>query len=101
MRILTFTASSPRRAVARAKSLGRAAEFAFPIVGGRKGRFECIGILQLMDLSMAEPNEVWWEIGTKVRPSERRKQLIPPEDRLWVFTDHPRPARSRKGGRAA
>lgn len=45
--------------------------------------FEFVGILDLVELGRArEPNEVWSRLHERLRPSERRRQLVPPERTL-------------------
>jgi hypothetical protein len=96
-RIVTYRAASPRTAVAKAKSIGRAGQFRYRAVQGHV-RFQFVGILQLMELGVeSEPHDVWWELSRRVRPMERRGRLLPPERDLWVFRNagH-QPARPRR-----
>jgi hypothetical protein len=96
-RIVTYRASSSRAAVAKARSFGRKGEV-------RSGgvRLQFVGIVQLMELGLeSEPQEVWWELSRRVRPTERRAQLIPAERDLLVYRDEGRVSkrgrRPRKG----
>jgi hypothetical protein len=79
--IVNFRAASPRRAVAKAKSIGRQHSFR-----SGKIRFQFIGILQLMELGLESgPDEVWWELSFRSRPLERRARILPREKDLWVL----------------
>jgi len=90
-RLVTFRARSTRDALAKAKRLGRQGEFTYREQGGGRGRFQFLGVLDLMELGVeAEANEVWWDVYQRLEPSRRRAQLLPPETRLRIFTDRGR-----------
>ena len=87
-RLVTFRAHSSRDALAKAKRLGRQGEFTYREQDGGRGRFQFLGILDLMELGVeAGANEVWWDVYQRLEPSRRRTKLLPPERRLRIFTD--------------
>ncbi len=91
-RLVTFRARSSRDALAKAKRLGRQGEFTYREQGGGRGRFQFLGILDLMELGVeAGANEVWWDVYQRLEPLRRRTHLLPPESRLRIFAD---PARA-------
>ena len=85
-RIINFVAANAAAALSEAKRRGRAAEFRYRDSMGDMMYFECVGVLDLQDLGAeCGPDEVWYQIVELVKPSERRKQLCPPESRLRAF----------------
>lgn len=102
-RIVTFEARSPRLALRTARSIGRKAQFtACPsfykqasycasshkkattdvaYMRNATGRihFEFVGVLDLVDLTVCEPNEVWYDIRKHRVPFER---LLPSDEQL-------------------
>jgi uncharacterized protein DUF4288 len=92
-RLVTFRAPSSRDALVRAKRLGKRGEFSYKEQGGGRGRFQFLGILDLMELGPeAGPHEVWWDIYERLEPYRRRAKLLPSEKRLRIFTDNGRRA---------
>jgi len=90
-RIVNFRAASPRSALAKAKSIGKAGNF-------RSGdiRFQFVGIIQLMELGVESgPGETWWELSYRSRPLERKGKILPREKDLWVFANGSRSRRRR------
>jgi hypothetical protein len=44
---------------------------------------EFVGVVDLLELGVeADPDEVWWELTKKMKPMERRRQLILPDSDL-------------------
>jgi len=82
-RIVTLSAAHARAALRDAKRRGRAAQHRYKNRDGHPVHFEFVGVLELLRLDPAcERDEVWYEIAERVRPSERRASIIPPESRL-------------------
>jgi hypothetical protein len=49
--------------------------------------YEFVGVMQLVELSVSESrNEIWHRFREMITPKERRKKLIPPKNKLDVFT---------------
>ena len=87
-RIVTFSAGSPRAALAKAKQIARRASHSYRVVGGGRVHFELVGIMELMELGVETvPGEVWWDLYHRKLPRQRRAKLVPPERRLRVLTD--------------
>lgn len=65
-----------------AKRRGAVGEFHYP--RGRATMFvEFVGVVDLLELGVeADPDEVWWELTKKMKPMERRRQLILPDSDL-------------------
>lgn len=77
-RIINLRARGARQALTKAKKCGKAAEYRYRNLKGQPVYFECIGLLDLMELGMeCAPGEVWYDIINMVRPMERRSVLIP------------------------
>jgi hypothetical protein len=88
-RIITFSASNGRAALREAKRRGRAAQHRYKNSDGNPVHFEFVGVLELLRLDPAcESDEVWYEITERVRSSERRASIIPPESRLSAIRNH-------------
>jgi hypothetical protein len=78
-----FQSRSARDAVRKAKAIGKAEQLRFD--SGHRLRFA--GVLQCMDLEFQDPSEVWWEYQRRSKPEQWARKAIPPESRLYVFTD--------------
>jgi len=86
-RIVTFTAPSATRALAKAKRLARKGAHSFQALGGGRVHFEPVGVMELMELGVETgPDEVWWDIYVR-KLSGRRSKLVPAERSLRIFTD--------------
>jgi hypothetical protein len=82
-RIIVLRAVGARSALARARARGKAAEYHHPNSDGTPVFFELVGVTDLLELGVeCEPDEVWYDIVQKVRPMERRRELIPAPERL-------------------
>ena len=56
--------------------------------------FEFVGVTDLLKLGLeCEADEVWYDIVQKLKPMERRRELIPPPERLnaiaWERSNKP------------
>ena len=72
-----------RSALAKARARGKAAEYHHPNSDGTPVFFEFVGVTDLLELGVeCEPDEVWYDIVQKVKPMERRRELIPAPERL-------------------
>jgi hypothetical protein len=94
-RIVTFRAASPEAALARATRLGKEGEYREER-DGKRIHFEFVGVLQLMDLLVDDPIEVWWELRERLRPMERRRRLLPAKRNLYAFDERPSKRRRLK-----
>lgn len=82
-RIITFTATHARAALAEAKRRGKASRHAYKNTRGDRVVFELVGVMELLCLDPAcDADEVWFRIVERITPMERRKALIPPERQL-------------------
>jgi hypothetical protein len=85
-RIIIVRALSADAALREAKRKGRASEFRFRNTHGDPGHFRLVGVMDLLELGVeCEPEEVWYDITERVRPSERRASIIPREKDLNAF----------------
>ena len=82
-RIVILQADSARQALRMAKKRGKAGEHRYRKSDNNPVLFEFIGVMELLSLDpVAQPDEVWYDIVTRVLPMERRQALIPPESSL-------------------
>jgi hypothetical protein len=82
-RMVVLWASSPRQALAAAKRYGRGAQDRYKNIDAEPVRFNFLGVLDLLHLGVeCEPDEVWYNIRELLRPSERRRQLVPSDEVL-------------------
>jgi hypothetical protein len=82
-RIIVLRAAGARSALTKARARGKAAEYRHSNADGTPVFFEFIGVTDLLELGVeCEPDEVWYDIVRKVKPMERRRQLIPVAERL-------------------
>jgi hypothetical protein len=105
-RVVTFKAQSAERAWKTANRLGAAADFEYRNPAGSTVHFEYVGIMELLELGVERsgPEEVWYDIVERLKPSERKSLLIPRKRALQAFAGislrqrapRPRPARSRR-----
>jgi hypothetical protein len=88
-RIITFASIHGHAALREAKRQGRTAQFSYPNNDGNRVHFEFVGVMELLRLDPAcDPGEVWYELPERVRPMERRAQLIPPESQLQAIKNN-------------
>jgi hypothetical protein len=86
-RIVVFRAASARKALAMAKTKGKAAQFDYTNADGNNVYFEFIGVQELMHLGVeSDKDTVWWDIGRRLMPMERRERFLLPEDELDAIT---------------
>jgi hypothetical protein len=86
--IFQFEASSPKHAIKKAKSIGKAAEYTFVNVDRHQVLFEFVGILELRSMGAElESHQVWYDYKELVQPMERNKKLIPREEKLAVIRE--------------
>ena len=82
-RIVVLEARTAKDALAKAKRKGKRGEHSHENDEGNTVHFEFIGVLELIHLGVeCEDDEVWYDIGERLLPSERRRVLIPPESKL-------------------
>jgi hypothetical protein len=82
-RIINFSARSPREALRSAKRRGKKGEHSYKNSDGNTVSFEFVGIMDLMSLGLeADEDEVWYEMGERVLPMERRGKIIPEDNVL-------------------
>jgi hypothetical protein len=85
-RIILLSAASARTALAKAKRRGAEARHSYLNGRGHTVYFEFIGVRELLHLGAGcEPDEVWYEIGERLRPKERKRKLIPAESSLQAI----------------
>ena len=79
-------AASAAAALREARRKGRASEFRFRNGDGDPGHFRLVGVMDLLHLGLeCEPDEVWYDITQRVRPSERRRTILPRPRDLNAF----------------
>ena len=77
-RLIVIEATSAVNALREAERQGRSSQFRYRNTDGNPVHFRLVGVLDLCHLGIeCEPNEVWYAIGERVRPMERRAQIIP------------------------
>lgn len=84
-RIVIFEAASADEALHMAKKRGVDDEL-FYEDRGFQVFLEFVGVLDLVKIDIThEPDEVWSRLYEKVMPMERRDEIIPDENNLYVF----------------
>jgi hypothetical protein len=79
-RLILIEASDAQAAVREARRQGRAAQYRYRNNEGNPVLFRFVGILDLVHLGIeCQPNEVWYDITERVRPMERRRDILPAE----------------------
>jgi hypothetical protein len=95
-RIVLVPGGSAADAARAAQRQGRANQARYRNPLGQPVAFRFVGVLDLIELGIGcEPNEVWWAFTTRVRPMERRNQIIPHTSKLTAVVDERR--RTRNG----
>src|SRR6266852_1109873 len=85
-RIILVRAADARSALAKAQARGKAAQYHYRNSSGSPVFFEFVGVTDLLKLGVeCEADEVWYDIVQKIRPMERRRELVPPPGRLNVI----------------
>ncbi len=83
-RIILFEGSSAAECYRSAKKRGKREELSY-VDGNVEVFFEFIGIVELIELDMRDPDEVWWHFVEKIKPMENIDKLIPRKDQLSAF----------------
>jgi hypothetical protein len=82
-RIIVFTASTARLALAHAKKRGKSAEHRYSNDAGGLVHFEFVGVLDLLRLGAeCDDDEVWYNITQRKLPKERAAAILPKESEL-------------------
>ena len=82
-RIVTFQERNASVAFNKAKKMGKDSEESYTNDEGERVHIEFVGLCDFMQLGIeSEPNEVWYEIKTMLRPMERKGKLLPDEKKL-------------------
>src|SRR5438093_10517425 len=82
-RIILVRARGARSALAKAKAHGKAAQYHYRNSSVSRVFFEFVGVTDLLRLGVeCGADEVWYDIVQKIKPMERRRELIPPSERL-------------------
>jgi hypothetical protein len=102
---IVLRATSAREALRLAKRHARRRYFTFRTVHGVRLALQFVGVRELIHLGPEhEPEEVWSEFRSLVRPMERRAKLLPRESDLNAIqweTPGRRISRTRSGRNAA
>jgi len=94
-RIVIFEAANADDALRMAKNRGVEEELSYEDRGFQVF-LEFVGVLDLVELDIThEPDEVWSRLYEKVMPMERRDEIIPDEDNLYVFRSERKSNRKR------
>jgi len=84
-RIYNIECETSNIAYKEAKKIGKKEEFSY-IEDKQKVNFEFIGIIDLVELSTLDDNNiVWSRFVEKLTPMERKDKIIPTKDNLTVF----------------
>ena len=79
-RTILVEAKSGLLALKDAKRQGQASQYRYRNGDGNPVHFRFVGVLDLLHLGVeCQPNEVWYSIKEYVRPTERRKAILPRE----------------------
>jgi hypothetical protein len=81
-RLIVLSARNAESALRKAKAHGEKSEFEGTAEAGNPLLFEFVGVVDLLEIDMLEPEEVWFDIYTRKLPMERRDTFIPPEEKL-------------------
>ena len=82
-RIVLLEAPSARAALRQAQAQGRAAQYRYKNSDRNPVHFRFIGVTDLCHLGIeCEPNEVWYAIGDRLRPMERKATFVPKPEKL-------------------
>jgi hypothetical protein len=82
-RIVLVEAPSAAQAARLAQRQGKAGQHSYRNNDGGQVRFRFVGVLDLCQLGVeCASNEVWYELRERVRPMERRRQIVPSLSRL-------------------
>jgi hypothetical protein len=82
-RTIVFAAATASRAVSAAHRKGRSAEFSYENDDGNPVHFEFVGVLDILAHGPEmEDGTVWYDIGTRLLPSERRALIVPSDETL-------------------
>ena len=77
-RLILLSAPTARSAFREATKQGTASASRYRNGDGNPVHFRFVGVLDLCHLGVeCEPNEVWYAIGERLRPMERKAKLIP------------------------
>jgi hypothetical protein len=82
--VVLLRARTARDALAQVKQYGRHAGYEDPRKGG-KIMFEFVGVIDLDEMVtdfFEHPVEVWYELRERLRPMQRRRKLLVPENRV-------------------
>jgi hypothetical protein len=93
-RIILVRAPDARSALAKARAHGKAAQYHYRNPSGSPVFFEFVGVTDLLRLGVeCGADEVRYDIVQKVKPMERRRELVPPPERLnaiaWEGSNKP------------
>lgn len=90
-RLILLNASSARGAFREAMKQGRASAYRYRNADGNPVHFRLVGIVDLCHLGVeCQPNEVWYAIGERLRPMERRDALVPRPEALNAIRNEKR-----------
>jgi hypothetical protein len=90
-RMILIEAESAKDALAKAKRQGRESQYRYRNSAGDPVRFRFVGVMDLLHLGVeCANNEVWYTITQRVRPMERRKEILPHESRLCAVLNERR-----------
>ena len=82
-RIVLLEAPSARSALRQAQAQGRAAQYRYKNSDRNPVHFRFVGVTDLCHLGVeCEPNEVWYAIGNRLRPMERKAAFVPKPEEL-------------------
>ncbi len=85
-RVVLLKDRSAKAALGQAKRKGTKSEHTYANSDGNPVHFEFVGVLDLLALGHeCDADEVWYDIRTRVLPSERKRRLIPRESSLCAI----------------
>ena len=90
-RIVLLKAPSARAALRQAQAQGRAAQYRYKNSDGNPVHFRFVGVTDLCHLGPeCQPNEVWYAIGDRLRPMERKAAFVPTPEKLSAIRNEKR-----------
>ena len=87
-RLILLQAPRAREALHEAKRQARRSQHRYRNSDNSPVLFQFVGVMDLLHLGVeCEPNEVWYSIGERMRPMERRQEILPKESELQALRE--------------
>jgi hypothetical protein len=77
-RLILIKSQSAERAYREATRQARESQHSYRNSSNNRVQFRFVGVMDLLHLGVeCEANEVWYNIGERIRPMERRSKILP------------------------